>query len=490
MVRVSKPSASARTSCLYVPRTTFTRCGFEAVRIPSTKRCAAVGFTLMSIVTSSGSTYAEAEGSGAGAVGRGRGSATTAGLSASLLLSRGERDDRDDREGDEHRAADGDREAAIGRRCLFDAQHLDDARRARGCGNRGHRRPELRVGLDLAELVGARVGRAEPRDRALRRIGTNERLVDDGAHARALVLEEGRHELGDLVGRGGEPGGLRDLRERLLEFDRRVEAIVADLRDGLRADRIERLGHVGHDGADRGERRLVGEARHHLGLGQAFPHAAAREELPQDDPGGEDVDARVDLHRGLHLLGRDVRDATLQRSRAALRCGRRRSRAEIDDLGRAVVADDHVLRRDVAMDDLERLAGLVLEGVRVPEACGEVLDDVDRDRARDPGRPAAGTRTDARKRLSFDVLEEEERAVGILTGLRGPRDVRVLQARGEPCFLREERNGVGLGVRAELQPLDHRDLRAARRTVRLGERYVRGRATAEVSNQVVTSVHR
>ena len=80
----------------------------------------------------------------------------------------------------------------------------------------------------------------------------------------------------------------------------------------------------------------------------------ARRQLVQDDADGEDVAAAID-RRAAALLGRHVADLALERAGQRLHFARRRlGDAEVDDLDRAVEADDDVLRRDVAVHDLER----------------------------------------------------------------------------------------------------------------------------------------
>ena len=79
----------------------------------------------------------------------------------------------------------------------------------------------------------------------------------------------------------------------------------------------------------------------------------ARGQLEQDDADGEDVAAAID-RRAPALLGRHVADLALERAGERLHFARRRlGDAEVDDLDAAVEADDDVLRRDVAVHDLE-----------------------------------------------------------------------------------------------------------------------------------------
>ena len=101
-------------------------------------------------------------------------------------------------------------------------------------------------------------------------------------------------------------------------------------------------------------------------------------QLEQHDPHGEDVAARVD-DLAASLLGRHVRDLALQLP--ALRLHRRLrvalGDAEIDDLHVAREGHDDVLRRDVAMDDVERRAVEIALLVGVGEAARDPEHDRD-----------------------------------------------------------------------------------------------------------------
>ena len=94
----------------------------------------------------------------------------------------------------------------------------------------------------------------------------------------------------------------------------------------------------------------------------AAEEAPAGEALPEDDGHREDV-ALDGAHAALvDPLGREVRELALHLVRArrldpVLRLGD----AEVGDVGPAVAADEDVVRGDVAMDDVERLAVVVLQ---------------------------------------------------------------------------------------------------------------------------------
>ena len=101
----------------------------------------------------------------------------------------------------------------------------------------------------------------------------------------------------------------------------------------------------------------------------------AGRQLVEDDADGEQVRAAIDALPAA-LLGRHVADLSLERAgeRLHLAVGRLGD-AEVDDLHRAVEADDDVLRRDVAVHDLERAALEVALVVRVVEAGAHARQD-------------------------------------------------------------------------------------------------------------------
>ena len=104
------------------------------------------------------------------------------------------------------------------------------------------------------------------------------------------------------------------------------------------------------------------------------PHAA---QLVEHDAEREHVAAAVD-RLAEALLGRHVRDLALERARLGLgRPVRRLRDPEVDDLHRAVVADQDVRRRHVAVDDAERRAIGPALLVRVVQAGGRGGDDRD-----------------------------------------------------------------------------------------------------------------
>ncbi len=197
----------------------------------------------------------------------------------------------------------------------------------------------------------------------------------DHVHAPlAAIGEELAHQVGDLRLAGGPAVVDEGLVDRLPHLARGLESAVGFAFEGLHHDGVQRLGQVGDD---LGGRRELPVDHGHDGLGVvlAFEEPAAGEHLPERHAEGPDVDAPVDV-APLDLLRRHVGPAPLE---GAL-VGRvepvgRAGDPEVDDLHGAVVGDEDVVGRDVAMDDLHRLALVPLELVGGVEPLGRLRHD-------------------------------------------------------------------------------------------------------------------
>ena len=121
--------------------------------------------------------------------------------------------------------------------------------------------------------------------------------------------------------------------------------------------------------------------------------------------GGVEIGAAVE-RLAARLLGRHVADLAVDDAgRGLLQLQRRRRQPEVGQLDLAAVRQQHVGRRDVAVDQLQ-----ALEGVRVVEAAHQLLDDVngDRQRERDPLLRAAVP--DRAQVLALDEVHAEDRS--------------------------------------------------------------------------------
>jgi hypothetical protein len=128
--------------------------------------------------------------------------------------------------------------------------------------------------------------------------------------------------------------------------------------------------------------------------------------------------------------------------------------AEVEQARHAVDADQDVLRRDVAVHDVE---GLALFADRL--VCGvEAVEHAGHDRhhhARVRGRhhPANGSQ-ELREGLALHVLEDEEDLVVVRHDVERRNDVGVPDARGEASLVEEHRQELGILRVLWVQSLD------------------------------------
>ena len=235
----------------------------------------------------------------------------------------------------------------------------------------------------------------------------------------------------------------------------------------------ERLGHGGSERAQR--RRLVGDVLHRdRDRRVALERHAAREHLVEHHAERVDVGLRPDAATA-RLLGREVlRGADDRADLGHLRVAGVGD-AEVGDLDAAVVADEHVVRLDVAVDDA------VLVGVA---QAGEHLH---RDRDRALGRERALLLDDLLERAPLEVLHRDVRAAVGLAAVVDGDDVRVVEARGGLRLAPEALDelavlGVALGHDLE------RDLAAEARV--LGQVDRRHAADAQAPEHAVAAVER
>ena len=246
--------------------------------------------------------------------------------------------------------------------------------------SRRHRRILRRVG----QLRGRAQRRLEQRDRRRRDRHRRPRL-------RALDLGDQRGALAQTVAGDARDPGRDPLRRgwfhRVFERDRhrlrRREAPSRILGERAGDDAVEVLGH----GRDESARRLE-RARTAVGR-DVREEAFADERLPQHDRRRVDVGASIErpprsCSRAMYaIFPFDLAAAGL------LKAARRLGDAEVEDARDAVGADEHVLRRDVAVDEPERravLAARLVGRVKAAERAGE-------DRDGDVRRHAVGMRS-------------------------------------------------------------------------------------------------
>jgi hypothetical protein len=248
--------------------------------------------------------------------------------------------------------------------------------RACGWGDSGQRFLERRRRCDRFGSCARdrRIGR-DVRDRDFEAL---DRLCGRGGHATRGAVEIDRDL--DVVGRFDEPwlgllaelllhvraeaarrrAELRSGRERFDRLPHLVGGLVSLRwieRECLEDDRFERLGHICAVIA-RARNLSRDDRAHRQKVVVGFEQATRGRELVEDDAEREHVTAPIERSRRSALLRRHVRGFALQRSGLGdLGCARGGlCDSEVDDLHVAVVADEDVRGRDVAMDEPERFA--------------------------------------------------------------------------------------------------------------------------------------
>ena len=245
----------------------------------------------------------------------------------------------------------------------------------------------------------------------------------------------------------------RRVLEGIRERSGRGEALVEVAGERLRADLVERARDLRVDAPERGD-GLVEESVQRLSLGLGLEEPPAGEHFPQADAHREHVRAAVDF-LGPSLLGRHVRDLALELARP----GHREARggpgdAEIRDAGDAVDADQDVVRRHVAVHDLERpplVVGPFVSGVEPGE---RVEHDAHGHAGRDGLLLLRGAVEEVPGRVPLDVLHDEVVASVGRADLEDGDDVGVMDPRRQARFVEEHLDELGVPRQVLVQPLD------------------------------------
>jgi hypothetical protein len=227
---------------------------------------------------------------------------------------------------------------------------------------------------------------------------------------------------------------------------------------------------VGRRGAQHERVELGRQARHVPARWVDAPRAdllhgghvvVAQEEPPPGERLPEHHAGRVNVGPAIHegslgLLGRHVPDLPLERpvARAVLAVASLRD-PEIEHARDPILANEHVLRRDVAVNDAERVPRFAHGLVRGVQAVERVADDRRRDSQRRRRGSTVGLEVkEARERLSGDVVHHDEELAGVGDHVERRDDVRVADARDDAGLVHEHRGEVRILCQPRVKPLD------------------------------------
>ena len=305
-------------------------------------------------------------------------------------------------------------------------------------------------------------------------------LLAFGLCLRRGFLRRSRLPGGLLAGRdplqvGGQIGASRRRREGVkdrLEVSQQIRSVGVALRrlprEGLHQDRVERRGDVRiHAGSRRDTRRA--HLLEHGELGVAAEKLLPRQHLEEDATEGEDVASPVQ-RPSPGLLRRHIRDLSLQGARLGARDlpGRLRD-AEVAQFDVALVGDQDVGGRHVAVDDVQLAPLPLAPAVRVIERRGDLRGDEDGERRRQRQAGLASRVQDRAQVASLDVLHRDEVPAGLdLSEVEDVHDIGVIELGGELGLVGEHRDELFVvgDVRQDL--LDRHDLLEALDTAPAG----------------------
>ena len=321
------------------------------------------------------------------------------------------------------------------------------ARHGEGCGAVGAFLPLLRE-RSAAHRRGVLVGPQHQIDAQLVRCD------------RLFGREHPRHRLGE-VGLTHELAAPEEpARQISVELARRRVPLVTVQREALEHDGLELL--VDARGAEGRDVRLPHE-REGLLRGLAPKEARAREHLEEHHAEGEEIAPSIEgLAAG--LLGRHVRvlaaeDLGIFAPPQARLVGARDP--EVGDLHLAFVAKEHVLRRDVPVDDLHGPTVVTAPAVGVLERLGDLTHDPDAEGQRET-IPRPSERHGLAEILAVDVLHRDVVRAALLAQLEDLGDVGVGEARRDLRFAHQQIREARLAHQGGEHPLDDHGLLEAR----------------------------
>jgi len=180
----------------------------------------------------------------------------------------------------------------------------------------------------------------------------------------------------------------------------------------------------------------------------------ARQGFPKHD--GRRVHIGFAIRRTvLQLLGRDVRHLPAHLTFARdLGATRGLGDAEVEHAGDAVHAYENVLRRNVAMDDAERLAAFALGLVSGMQPVEHRRQDRARNVTRDTRAVRLGDMQETREGLALHVLHDEEQLALRSDHVQRRHHVRVPDARRESRLVQKHRDELRVLRELRVQAFD------------------------------------
>ncbi len=183
---------------------------------------------------------------------------------------------------------------------------------------------------------------------------------------------------------------------------------------------------------------------------------ARHDHLGEQDADREQIRARIDVAIG-DLLGRHVAVLALERAGFGLVAALGGARdAEVGELDVAAPRQQHVARRDIAVNDAELAAVHVGRRVRVVERVEHVARDQRCEIRRQPDLRARTLAKQPEHVEAIDVLHRDVRRVGVGAELEHLHDVAMIELRRDACLVDEhlDEGLVGREVREDLLDRD------------------------------------
>jgi hypothetical protein len=316
--------------------------------------------------------------------------------------------------------------------------------------------------------------------------------LDDGTHPGRLASRSRRRgrgaihrraeELGDALGLFREKRSrdrldpfahLRSTRDFHRALDRKrhlargCKSRLGRAREATHDDVVQRARDVR---ARRARRfgRPEKNAPHQLAFGACLEKATTRKAFPQEHCGRIDV-ARTRGFVAVELLRRHVGDLAFDLSLVRrLEAHRGFGDAEVQKAGDAVGADHHVLRRHVAMDDVEGLSTLVFGLVGGVQSVENPAHDARGDRR---GGDFGGLRfaeraPDARERFALDEVHHQEELAPLAHDVERLDDVGMVDSGSEPRLVQEHGDKIGILREVGMKALDGHRAREPPMTLR------------------------